>query len=209
MDKIEYFYCAHSGYAWIGSARFYEIAAAAGREIDHRPIDLHRVMEATALSAFGDLPPARIAYFFRHEMRRWAEFRGVEILDGRPSTHDSPYHLANGMLIAADRAGQDVGALAHRMLEAHWRDDQDLGDTDALDAMAADAGLDGPALREAAATPAVQNAYTANTAEAIERSVFGSPTYFWRGDMFYGQDRLELLERALQKPFESPWPRDL
>ena len=48
--------------------------------------------------------------------------------------------------------------------------------------------------------------YTANTEEAIRRSVFGSPTYFVDGDMFYGQDRLELVERALKMPFAGNWP---
>jgi 2-hydroxychromene-2-carboxylate isomerase len=43
---------------------------------------------------------------------------------------------------------------------------------------------------------------SANTAEAIARGIFGSPTYFVRGDMFYGQDRLEMLERAISRPFD-------
>jgi 2-hydroxychromene-2-carboxylate isomerase len=46
-----------------------------------------------------------------------------------------------------------------------------------------------------------------NTEEAINRSVFGSPTYFVDGDMFYGQDHLEIVERALQQPFAGRWPR--
>ena len=52
-----------------------------------------------------------------------------------------------------------------------------------------------------------QGIYAANTEEAIRRSVFGSPTYFVDGDMFFGQDRLELVERALVKPFAGTWPR--
>jgi 2-hydroxychromene-2-carboxylate isomerase len=47
-----------------------------------------------------------------------------------------------------------------------------------------------------------------NTAEAIERSVFGSPTYFVDGDMFYGQDHLELVAHACQAPFGGKWPPD-
>ena len=61
-------------------------------------------------------------------------------------------------------------------------------------------------LFEAAETEAVVSEYEANTQEAIERSVFGSPTYFVGGDMFYGQDHLELVERALLKPFDGNWP---
>jgi 2-hydroxychromene-2-carboxylate isomerase len=53
----------------------------------------------------------------------------------------------------------------------------------------------------------VQQAYRANTEEAIRRAVFGSPTYVVDGDMFYGQDRLELVERALQRPFAATWSK--
>ena len=53
-----------------------------------------------------------------------------------------------------------------------------------------------------AETPEINAVYEANTDEAIERSVFGSPTYFVDGDMFYGQDHLELVERALERPYK-------
>jgi 2-hydroxychromene-2-carboxylate isomerase len=53
----------------------------------------------------------------------------------------------------------------------------------------------------------IQAIFHANTEEAVQRSVFGSPTYFVDGDMFYGQDRLELVERALRTPFAGKWPR--
>jgi 2-hydroxychromene-2-carboxylate isomerase len=52
----------------------------------------------------------------------------------------------------------------------------------------------------------VQAIYKANTQEAIDRSVFGSPTYFVGDDMFYGQDHLDLVERALVKPYAGSWP---
>ncbi|MEQ9126152.1 MAG: DsbA family protein, partial [Alphaproteobacteria bacterium] len=70
----------------------------------------------------------------------------------------------------------------------------------------AGAGLDPAALLAAADTDAVRARYEANTEEAIRRSVFGSPTYFVDGDMFYGQDRLELVERACVQPFKGTWP---
>ena len=57
----------------------------------------------------------------------------------------------------------------------------------------------------AANSDAAQATLAANTAEAIERSVFGSPTYFIDGDMFYGQDRLEQVERAISQPFAKVW----
>mgnify|MGYP001827636309 FL=1 len=61
---------------------------------------------------------------------------------------------------------------------------------------------------EAAASDDVAAIHEANTEAAIARPMFGSPTYIVAGDMFYGQDRLELVARALSEPFPDTWPRD-
>ena len=93
------------------------------------------------------------------------------------------------------------------MLEAHWRDDADLSDRETLMRLAKHVGLDPAPLLDAALSPAIAAIYLANTEEAISRSVFGSPTYFVDGDMFYGQDRLELVERSLRQPYAGAWPK--
>ena len=95
--------------------------------------------------------------------------------------------------------------LAHRMLQAHWRDDADLADRETLARLGGEVGLDPAPLLAAALSPEAQAAYEANTEAAIGRSVFGSPSYFVDGDMFYGQDRLELIERALERRFAGTW----
>jgi len=203
---IEYFYSAHSAYAYIGSAMLMDVAKAGGRRIRHRPMDLRAVIAATGPGAHNGRTPERRAYFSGREIERWAEYRRVEILSW-PTYHDHEIATVNGMLIAATNRGIDVDALAHRFLEAHWRDDADLADAETLSALARDVGLDPAPLLDAARSPEVMAIYEKNTAEAIARSVFGSPTYFVDGDMFYGQDHLELVARALKKPFKGPWPR--
>lgn len=206
MAEIEYFYSAHSAYAYIGSAKLMEIAAAGGHSIAHRPMDLRAVVAKTGPGPTNSLTPQRRAYFSGREIERWAEARGIGIM-ARPTHHDNDIALSNGMLIAGLEQGVDIGALAHRMLEAHWRDDADLADRDTLARIGAEVGLDPAPLLDAALSPEVQAIYEANTQESIDRSVFGSPTYFVGGDMFYGQDRLELVERALVKPFSGSWPK--
>ncbi len=207
MAEIEYFYSAHSGYAYIGSARFIQIAEAGGHTIAHRPMDLRAVVAVTGPGPTNSLTPQRSAYFSRREIDRWAEARGIGILPHRPTHHDNDIALSNGMLIAGLQQGVDIGPLAHRMLEAHWRDDADLADRETLTRIGEEADVDPAPLLDAALSPEVQEIYDANSKEAIERSVFGSPTYFVGGDMFYGQDHLELVERALVKPFSGVWPR--
>ena len=75
MLEIEYFYSAHSAYAYLGSARFMEIARAANRRIAHRPMDLRKVVAVTGPGPTNSLTPNRRAYFSGREIERWAEFR--------------------------------------------------------------------------------------------------------------------------------------
>ena len=201
MPGIEYFYSAHSAYAYLGSARSMAIAKAAGRTITHRPNDLRRVVPASGSTPFSERSKGHYAYFFRREIDRWAEERNAPVMVGRPTHHDKDMTLCNGMLIAGLAQDKNIDQLAHVMLESHWRDDSDLADRDTLVALARQVEMDPEPLLDAALSEEVQAIYEANTVEAIERSVFGSPAYFVDGDMFYGQDRLEMVERALRQPY--------
>ncbi|MEC8370282.1 MAG: DsbA family protein [Pseudomonadota bacterium] len=118
-----------------------------------------------------------------------------------PTYNDNDYGFANCMLIVSSLEVAVTDALANRLLEAHWRDDAAT-----LSRLGNEAGVDAARLLAAANSAEVQPIYRLNTAEAIERSVFGSPTYFVDGDMFYGQDHLELAARALERPFYGTWP---
>jgi len=207
MSEIEYFYSAHSAYAYLGSTRFMEIARAAKRRIAHRPMDLRKVVAVTGPGPTNGLTPERRSYFSGREIERWAEFRAAPVMQGIPTHHDKDMTLSNGMLIAGLLQEINIDRLAHCMLEAHWRDDADLADGETLIRLGETSGVDPEPLLEAALSAEVQAVYASNTEEAIERSVFGSPTYFVDGDMFYGQDHLEMVERALERPFAGPWPR--
>lgn len=207
MSEIEYFYSAHSAYAYIGSARFMEIAHARQRRIVHKPMDLRKVVAVTGPGPTNSSTPERRAYFSGREIERWAELRNAPVMQGIPTHHAHDMTLANGMLIAGLLQGIDIDRLAHCLLEAHWRDDADLADRGTLIAVGKSCDVDAERLLDAALSPEARAVYARNTEEAIERSVFGSPTYFVDGDMFYGQDHLEMLERALERPFARTWPR--
>lgn len=207
MPQIEYFYSTHSAFAYLGSTRLMEIARASGRQIVHKPFHFGNVLRAAKGEGFSGFSEAHRAYFFGREIERWSEFRGAPAIGYRPTHHDNDLSLSSGMIIAAVEAGLSPDKLAHAILEAHWRDDADHADPATLERLASAAGYDAPMLLAHAREPAVQARFQANTEEAIARSVFGSPTYFVDGDMFYGQDRLELVERALAKPFRGKWPR--
>lgn len=202
MARIDYFYSAHSAYAYLGAQELYRICAAhPGTELVHRPILLSPVVEAAGGLSFAARSQAHVDYFFGREIERWAEWRGLPVIDHRPTYHDNPLDLPNGLIIAAQRDGLDVNALSFAILEAHWRDDGDIADPRLLSELLARLGLPvEPLLTAARSVPALAE-QAANTQEAIDRALFGSPTYVVDGDPFYGQDRLELVARALARPF--------
>lgn len=198
-DVIEYFYSAHSGFAYIGHMELLEVAKRTGRTLLHRPMHLGPVIQAVGGKTFHERTPEHISYFFGREVERWAAFRSVPIIDYRPTWHDEDMTLASCLLIAAQDLGLDPDRLAHLILQAHWRDDADIADEALLVSLATQSGADAGALLEHARSASVKAAYDRNTAEAIERSVFGSPTYFVDGDMYYGQDHLEIMEHEAKK----------
>lgn len=206
MPDIEYFYAAHSAFAFLGSKRLMAIAEGAAARIVHKPYDLNHVMAELGSASFAGRSAMHKAYYFGREIERWAEHRGVAWLEKRPTHHSNDYTLANRMLIAGLTQGLNVDRLAHAFLEGHWRDDADLAEPATLSDLARAAGFEPEPLLGAADSDQVTAQHLENTQEAIRRSVFGSPTYFVGGDMFYGQDRLELVERALRQPYAGTWP---
>ena len=199
--RIEYFYSTHSAYAYLGSRRLAEICATHGCKLVHRPFHLSPVVEKAGGQPFAGRSQAHVDYFFGREIERWAAYRDVPIINHRPTYHDNDLNLSSGMVIMADRLGQDVDALAHALLSAHWCDDIDLADETHLAQAARAAGLDPEPLLAGAIAAETQAAFEENTRTALEMNLFGSPTYVLDGDPYYGQDHLELLEHALKHPF--------
>ena len=194
---IEYFYSAHSAYAYLGAQHLSRIAHDTGIRIAHRPFDFLPVVQAAGAPSFAARSSAHIDYFFGRELARWAQWRDLPMIRHRPTHHDNPLDLANGMIIASD----DPDTLSFAILQAHWRDDADIACPVTLGTLAQSCGQDAAHLLAAATSQAIQMQHAANTREAIARNVFGSPTYFLDGDMFYGQDRLEMLAHAVKRPF--------
>ncbi len=203
MSVIEYVYSAHSAFAYLGSAELYRICAEHDVTLIHKPIVLSPVVEAQGSQPFHARSQAHVDYFFGREIERWAEYRDVPVVRFRPTYHDADYSLASGMIIALGETGKAPDAMAHRLLEAHWRDDADLSDTGALASIAAELGHDPDVLLNLARSDRIRERLNENSSWARAHSIFGSPTYIVDGDPFYGQDHLHLVKRAIEKPFQS------
>jgi 2-hydroxychromene-2-carboxylate isomerase len=199
MSVVTY-YSARSSYAYLGMRRLMELAGRHGRTIVHRPIKLSVTMGPIGGQPFDERPPLRTAYSLR-DMQRWAEHLGIEILDD-PIHHDGPMELPSGAIISAGRAkarGEpgDQDELAALILEALWRFDRDIADRAVIGELLERAGFAQEPLLDEALSGEVQLELARNCREAIVKGVVGSPTYFVDGENFYGQDRLDFVERWL------------
>lgn len=193
--EIDYYYSHVSPWSYLGAARLYEIAAAAGATINFKPMNLGIIFPQSGGLPLGKRPPQRRAYRMM-ELKRWKAHLGVD-LTLEPKyfpTNDRPAAL---MAIAADQAGHNVAPLSLAIMRKCWVEEKDVAADDVLREAADQCGIDGTALLKASREDAATQAYDAYTAEASERQVFGAPTYVFKDELFWGQDRLEFLERAL------------
>jgi 2-hydroxychromene-2-carboxylate isomerase len=100
-------------------------------------------------------------------------------------------------VIAAQTRGLDAPKLSHALLRALWAEERDTADPKVRIAIADENGLPGAELQREETSPKVQALYRQFSEEAERLGVFGAPTYVLEGERFWGQDRLEFLDRAL------------
>jgi 2-hydroxychromene-2-carboxylate isomerase len=105
--------------------------------------------------------------------------------------------LASCVVIAGQRRGLLIADFVNAVMRAIWAEDQNAADPGVLIAIADRCGLEGRELLDAADAEMVRSEYRGNTGRALAAGVFGSPFYVFAGELFWGQDRLEILEEAI------------
>lgn len=196
MRTVEYFYWINSDWAYLGHDRLRELASKHGATIIYKPVQLLKVYAQTGGIILKKRSMERQAYRIL-ELRRWSEFLGMPVV-AEPK-HAASDQLASCLVIAAMRAGHSPHELSNYIFRAKWVDDLDHSNPELLIELANRSGMDGKALMAAAVAPEIKEELDRNTDEAISRGVFGSPAYFVEGEHFWGQDRLEWVDRALSK----------
>jgi len=199
---IDYYDSMSSPWTYLGHLRFVELARRYGLTIRHKPMDLLKVWSVSGGLPLKQRAQQRQAY--RHqELRRWSELLHLPC-NLEPAHHPVADRRACYMVIAATQRGLDWIKLSHAILRAVWAEDRDIADHATLVAIANEQGLDGKGLLAATEDAAVQSEYQSNTEEAMKIGVFGAPTYVFDGELFWGQDRLQMLEWRLTQKLGPP-----
>lgn len=194
---IECFYVLSSPWMYLGGPKLQDIVRRNNARLVLRPYEWLVVTAATGGISLRTRPQPRQDYHAL-ELDRWRRHLGMK-LNLKPKFYPTDNRAAARMVIAAQARGLDAMMLSHAILRALWAEDQDIREPAVREAVAGASGFDGAALRAAEDAPETIEAFNRNSADAIARGVFGSPTYVFRGEMFWGQDRLDFLDRALMQ----------
>ena len=196
--SVDYYFTPVSPWTYLGHARFVEIARRHRAAVAVKPIDLGRVFPASGGLPLKDRPRQRQSYRLV-ELARWSKYLGIP-LNLHPAHFPVRADLASRWILAAVEQGTDAAlALALAFGRGVWVEERNIAECETLAAIATAQHLDVAALDERANAPDIATRYATLTQEAIDRGVFGAPTYFVGGEMFWGQDRLDFLDRELAK----------
>ena len=196
---LDYWFTPVSPWAYLGHERFRSIAKAAGATVRVRPVDLGgRVFPVSGGLPLAKRAPQRQAYRLV-ELKRWSEFLGVPIVLQPRHFPVSPDDAAMLVIAVALHDGAEAAmAIAGALLRAVWVEERNVADPVVLQALLQANGLAGRRLDDAH-SQAVHERYDADTELAIASGVFGAPTYAVDGELFWGQDRLDFVERSLRR----------
>lgn len=189
---LEFFYDFSCPFAYLASTQIDRVGKRANVAVEYKPFLLGGVFKALGEAApdMGRMAPSR-ARMNGLDMQRWAEHWGVPF--NMPKTHPNRTVTALRAMLASG----DIPRASHALFRAYWEDGSDVSDRNVVARALDKAGFDGAALAARADDAALKDELRVRTDEAIRRGVFGAPATFVDGELFWGQDRLGFVERAL------------
>ena len=195
--EIEFFFDIGSSYSYLASTQMPGIAERSGVPVRWRPFLLGAVFKAT-----GNEMPARLpakAKWMLHDMTLWAHHYGIPLR--MPSRFPLNTLRTQRALAAAERlaGATSVPAFATALFRAYWCDDQDISTDAVITAAASAALLNAPTIVAAIDAQETKDLLRATTDEAVKRGAFGAPALFVGDALFWGNDRLPLLESYLKR----------
>jgi len=192
---VEFYFDYGSPWSYLASTQLAALGDRTGCTVVYRPMLLGGVFKATGNQSPAATPIAAKLRYGSTDLLRYARLYEVPF-------HPNPHFPINTLLLMrVATAAQQAGVFERfhaAIYPAFWAEGKDLGNPDVIAAVLAAAGLDAPSLLARAGEDAAKSALRATTDEAVRRGAFGAPTFFVGDEMFFGNDRLALVERALR-----------
>jgi len=195
MATIDYYFYGASPFTYLGHRALIEMAARQGAALRYKPVNLMALWAVSGAVPPGQRPPVRQRYRLI-ELQRLADYRGLPI-NTSPKHWPVDTELADRAAIAIAETGGDPGDYVGRVLVGVWADEADLADRTVIAHMLSQTGFDAADILARAETDTIAAIREKNSEEAIAADAIGVPSYVLNGEVFWGQDRIDLLERAL------------
>jgi len=202
--QVDYYFSLLSPWAYVGHRSFRDVVAACDLKVNHKPVVLIDLFSETGGLPLPKRHPVRQRYRMV-ELQRWRDKRGLQF-KLQPANWPFNARLADGLVIAAIEAGHNPDPFLRRAFASIWEEELNLADEATLVRLADASGLPGKKLAERSASEDISRIYEQNRQDALAADVFGSPAYVLDGEVFWGQDRIELLTDALKSgraPYRS------
>ena len=194
---VDFYFALPSPWTYLAGPRFRELVQRNNLDVKWKPFDVSRVFGLTGTKPVKERPP-QIQANRLTDLARWRAFLDIE-LHLEPKFFPVNPSPAAHMVISALQNGANVMDLANAYMTAVWAEERDIADPNTIITIANEQGLDGAALFDQIENAAVLEELEENTQEAIARNVFGTPTWIYENELFWGQDRLDFLSRAIEK----------
>lgn len=196
---IDYYASLNSPWTHLGAARIEAMAMANGATLRIFPVDFGAIFAQSGGLPLPKRSPQRQAYRLQ-ELARWRDHLGIPIHVEPKFFPSSEQHSASCVIALRETMGdQPAIKLAHRVLKALWQEEKNAGDPTVLADLITDIGLNADQVMKLGEDPRWAERRVADTQAALDRGVFGAPSYVIGEEIFWGQDRLEFVERRLAR----------
>ena len=192
--SVEFYFDVGSPTAYLAHKRLKQLKLEYGCSIIYHPVLLGGLFKASGNSSPVTVP-AKGRYMIMEDLPRFAKLYSVP-LNTNPHFPINTLNLMRGAVSSLDEEYFDT--YIDTIFNAIWVESRNMGDIDTVIEVLSDAGLDAKAILEATQKPEVKQELISNTEQAVEIGLFGAPTMFVDGEMFFGQDRLQFVEAALK-----------
>jgi 2-hydroxychromene-2-carboxylate isomerase len=204
QDHIDYFFTTVSPFAWLGHRHLMALASKHEKSVRFRPVNLGEVFANSGSVPLAQRSAVRQRYRLV-ELQRIALMRGVH-LNPQPAHFPTNSELADRTVIALAEAGRGAADFAQAVGEAVWSLDLDIADEVVLARLLEETGHDAAHFIEAAKSQHAADIRLQNTKDAMAADAIGSPSYVYKGEVFWGQDRIDLLDHMIEtgrEPFRG------
>ena len=194
---LDYYFATPSPWAYLATPRLIELKNKYDLKINWKPSDLMEIFAVHGVAAVKDRPqPVQLNRLT--ELKRWGKFLNMPITI-QPKFFPVDPSLSHRTIILAQKNNIKIENLIFSFQKAVWADEKNISDENTIIEICKSNNFNSSSIIEDANSEEIINEYKKNTEDALSSNVWGSPTFIYNSELSWGQDRIDFLERAIQK----------